>query len=158
MMKRIKNPFVNAIFGAVLSLAIMMSCSKDKATEPDNNAGGSPPPAALVDTWTFQSVKVNGVAVDLDSALELHSGAVAAKITVYVNGAFVYEEVNGSGGQVYFESGFVIVEGNEIEIVVEQNSGGAVNESTTVTYVLNGSTLTVTSVEGGFTIVFVLTS
>ncbi len=116
-----------------------------------------PPPAVLVGVWTFQSVTLNGSSATLASVLGWNSATVLARVTVESNGAYIYEEVDSSGGQLAFESGFVLVTGNSIEINITLNNSGTVNESTTATYTLNGNTLMLQEVALGITAVFTLT-
>jgi hypothetical protein len=62
----------------------------------------------------------------------------------------------GTGGQLWFEVGFVFVEGGEIDINVIEDPDGPVNETSFLTYTLVGDTLTLTEVDMGTTVVFSL--
>lgn len=120
-------------------------------------SGDGKPPAAMVGTWTFQSVTVDSAAADLATVMDWVPGTIAARINVQANGAYVYEEVDAGGGQLWFESGFLFVDAGEIDINVQLDSSGPVNEMTVATFTLTGGTLTLQQVEQGSTIVFTLT-
>ena len=155
MIKRSKiHPWAFAVC-AFFSILFILNCSGNEEENPADSQGG-PPPTELVGTWTFQSVTVNGSTADLDSVLEWTANAVLARFTIETNGAYVYEEVNSGGGQLKFESGFVYVDGNRIDINILLDDNGAVNETSTVTYTLNGNMLTLQEVALGTTIVFTL--
>ncbi len=111
----------------------------------------------MVDTWLFQSATQNGAAADLATVLEWHAGVVRAEFTIRADGAYVYQEVNQQGGQLWFESGFVFVDGNEIDINVQLDGDGPVNETLPLTFTLVGDALTIAETTAGDTIVLFLT-
>lgn len=128
----------------------------------DENSGGTSgtgdghPPAEMVATWLFQSVTVDGGAADLADVMDWVPGAVSAEIDIQANGAYVFSQLDGGGGQLFFESGFVYVDGDEIDINVQQDSDGSVNETDYATYTLAGDSMTLTQTDGGATVVFTL--
>lgn len=135
---------------------IAMGCSDEDEGDPEG-VGSGKPPAAMVGTWIFQSVTVNGTAAALDTTMEWKPGAVEARFHVQTNSAYWYEEVDTRGGQLWGESGFVFIDGTEMDINVQQNSDGPVSETVRAGWTLGGGTLTLTEVVGGDTIVFTLT-
>lgn len=145
----------------ISTLLLAFACSDDSNggnnnnTNSNNNGDGNPP-AALVGTWDYQSVTVDGVAADVGTVLDWVPGAVAADLTVQANGAYSYQEVNATGGQLWFEIGFVFIDGNEVDINVQSDSDGPVNEMVVATFMIDGDTLTLTAVEDGVTVVFTL--
>lgn len=151
-LKRILSAF------ALLALLIFAGCSGGNE---DENSGtgpsGGPPPPELVDTWSFVSVTVNGNAASLDSVMEWVSGAVGARFTIYANNAYSYEEINNVGAQLYSEIGYIINNGNQIEVIITDLSGNEV-ESFVITYVISSNTLTISLIDGSNTIVFTLTN
>jgi len=139
----------------VLFGLIAVGCNDDDSDPLDPQGG--PPPAEMIGTWTFQSVTVDGAAASLPDVLEWQPSAVAARLMVQANGAYVYEEVDANGGQLWFESGFVFVDGSEIDINVLLDGDGAVNETSTLTYMIIGNVLTLEEVHLGAINVFTLT-
>jgi len=140
----------------VLLALIATGCGDDDDEGPEG-VGSGKPPAAMVGTWTFQSVTVNGAAAALDTTMEWKPGAVSARFHVQSNSAYVYDEVDTRGGQLWWESGFVFIDGNEMDINVQQNGDGPVNEMVRVGFTLTTDQMTTTEVDGGNTIVFTLT-
>ena len=144
----------------ITMLLLAFACSDDSNGSNSNNntdnSGDGSPPATLVGTWDFQSVTVDNAPDDLATVLELVPGAVAADITIQANGAYVYQEVNTMGGQLYFEIGFVFINGSEVDINVQNTSDGPVEEMVVASFLVDGDTLTLTLTEDGMTIVFAL--
>jgi len=141
----------------LLLLALLVVGCSDEDDEDPAGVGDGKPPAAMVGSWTFQSVTVNGTAADLATVMEWKSGAVAAKFHVQTNSAYVYEEVDTRGGQLWWESGFVFIDGNEMDINVQQNGDGPVSEMVRAGWTLGGGELKLTEVVGSDTLVFTLT-
>ena len=148
----------------ISTVLLALACSDDSNGAAVNNNdtnndngdgdGDGSPPAALVGTWDYQSVMVDGTAADLGTVLDWVPGAVAADVIIQPNGAYVYQEVNSMGGQLYFENGFVFVNGNEVDINTQGNSDGAVDEMVVAMFLVDGDTLTLTLTEDGMTVVF----
>lgn len=139
----------------LLAGLLVLGCSDDDEDDPGGPGEGKPP-TTMVDTWVFQSVTLNGAAANLADVLEWQPATVSAEIYIEANGTYVFQEVNAAGGQLWFESGFVFVEGGEIDINVLQDQDGPVNETSFLTYTLAGDTLTLTEVDAGTTVVFTL--
>ena len=116
------------------------------------------PPSAMVASWTFQSVSENGSEAALAEALDWDPAATAARLHILLDGPYVYEEVNVTGGQLSAESGWVFVdeEGPTIEFHVQFTEDGVVDERFTVSYVLEGNMMNLTRVQDGSTFVFPL--
>gem|GEM_PF-7035989 len=64
------------------------------------------------------------------------------ELVIQANSAYVYEEVNATGGQLWFESGFVFIDGVEIDINAQLRSDGPVMETRRVGWTLAGDSLT----------------
>ena len=73
------------------------------------------------------------------------------------NSAYVYEEVASNGGQLWFESGFVFIDGNEMDVNAQLDSDGQLNETRRFSFTLSGDTITLSQVVQGDTYVFTLT-
>lgn len=138
----------------LFSLLLIAGCSEDE--DDPGGASGGKPPAAMVGTWIFQSVTVDGGAASLATVMEWQPNSVEARLHIQANGAYVVEEVNAMGGQLWFESGFVFVDGGEMDINVQQDSDGPVDETSMVTFTLNAGTMTITENDGGTIVVFTL--
>ncbi len=142
----------------LMLLLLVPACGSDDDEDAMGTADEGKPPAEMVGTWIYQSVTVDGTAASLATVLDWVANAVEARITVQANSAYFYEEVNAAGGQLWSESGFVFVnDAGEIDINMQQNSDGSVNEMSTFDFNLSGSTLTLQEVDQGMTIVFTLT-
>ena len=144
----------------LLAGLLILGCGSDDDDgdngDPTGNEDGHPP-TAMLGTWVFQSVAVDGVVASLADVLEWLPETVGAEINIQTIGTYVYQEVNASGGQLWWESGFVYVSGNEIDINVLQDGDGPVNETSYLTFTLESGTLTLTETDEGATIVFTLT-
>ncbi len=147
----------------VLLLSLVLACGSDDdddggngGTGPDDEKGH--PPAAMVDSWLFQSATLNGTSVSLSDVLEWVPDAVEAHLMVMENGAYVYEEVDVRGGQLWFESGWVFVDpkGGLIEVHTQFDGDGSVNETSELTYTLQSSVLTLREEDEGVVVVFTL--
>ena len=136
---------------------ILVGCSDDEDDDPTDPAGGGEPPAEMVGSWVIQSVTVNGAPGVLADVLEWQPATVAAKFHIQTNSAYVYEEVNASGGQLWYENGWVYVDGNEIDLNVLADSDGPVNETSFLTFTLGGGEMTFQEVDMGTTLVFTMT-
>ena len=136
----------------------LVACEETTAPGEDEEELGHPP-AAMVASWTFQSVTENGSAAQLSDALEWLTGTVEARLHIQANGPYVYEEVDTNGGQLFAESGWVFVdeEGPTIEFHALQDSEGPVNEETTVFYTLSGNSMTLEQTVGASTFIYSLT-
>ncbi|HMB71446.1 MAG TPA: hypothetical protein VKU85_19210 [bacterium] len=144
---------------AVAGLIGVMSpgCGEEGDDNPMDDNGDMPPPAELVGDWTFQSVTVDGSPDVLADVLEWEPGATSARIQFTDMNAYVYQEVNSAGGQIFFESGFIVIEADELELNALQDSNGPVTETILLNFVVSGSTLTLTETDTGSTVVFTLT-
>ncbi len=133
-----------------LCLLLLISCDSDDDDNPSDQNGDGKPPAEMVDTWVFQSVKVNTVPDNLASVMNWEQDAVQARLHIYENSAYVYEQVNIAGGQLFAENGFVFVDGNEIDVNVQFDSdGNPVNETVYLTYILEADTLHLQEIDEG---------
>jgi len=141
----------------LFSLIAFLSCSESTNNSTDSDGDGKPS-AEMIGSWIFTSVTVDGNPVNLSIEMEWVAGAVEARLHVYENSAYAYEQVDTKGGQLWAESGFVFVDEseNEIDINVQQINGSSVTETVYVTYTLIGNTLTLTEIDEGTTIVFTL--
>ena len=142
----------------VFLLAIVIfACSGEDDGDEGSGPGGGKPPAAMVGTWIFQSVTVDGAPANLADELEWHPGVVEARLHIQANSAYVYEEVNASGGQIWAESGFVFIDGNAIDINAQSNTDGPVNDTSRLVFALNGNVLTLQEVSPSSIVVITLT-
>jgi len=109
--------------GLLVCSVLMAGCGTEDPTEVEQDFS---PSADMVGTWIFQSVTVNGSPAQLSDVLEWLPATVEARLHVLANGAYVYEEVNSSGGQLWAESGFVLVnfEIDEFELNVQADTDG----------------------------------
>jgi FlaG/FlaF family flagellin (archaellin) len=140
------------LVGCVLLCGLLLvGCSGDEDDEP----GSGTPPAALVGTWVFESVTVNGAPQALGDVLDWQAGTVAASMSIASNG-FAISEVDSAGQETHYEAGFVYVDGNEMELNILA-PGGIIEETISGTYTLSGDTLIFTTVEEGDTIAITLT-
>ncbi len=156
---RIPGVWLSSILLA-MALAISTGCGGDdddddnNPMDPDDTSGH--PPAEMVGSWGFQSVLVNGNPTPLSDALEWHDGVVAARFHIQTNSAYVYEEVDTRGGQIWYEHGFVYVDGNEIDVNILGDGDGPVEETSFLTFTLQGDVFTLQESEDGTTTVFTL--
>lgn len=135
--------------------ALLLGC----ASEDDESTGADTsghPPAAMVGSWIFQSATVNGSPVALDSVMEWQPQTVQAKLHVQTNSAYVFEEVNIGGGQLWFESGFVFIDGAEIDVNAQLDSDGPASETTRWSFTLNDTVFTLSRVDSGQTVFYTL--
>lgn len=137
-------------------LAFALSCGGTSDGSDDDDDVDGTPPASLVGRWSYDSVTVGGTPQALGDVLDWVPGAVAARLQVLANGAFVYEEVNAQGGQLWAESGFVFVVENEVDVNVEFTTDGSVDEMTTLTFMVSDDTLTLIEGSGEARVVFTL--
>lgn len=143
------------IFCFIILLTIF-SCS----SEDENSAGPDDghPPTEMIDTWIYQSVTVDGVPSNLGVVMEWDPNAVEARFHIINDiGSYSYEEVNAVGGQLYGESGFVYVEGNEIDInKLQDGQGNPIDETNYMTYTLVIDTLTLQENDAGSIFIYTL--
>jgi hypothetical protein len=159
-MMRTRSAELGILF--LLALAVMVGgCSESGGPTGDDEGEEElgKPPAPMVASWTYQSVTEDGSAAALADALDWDAAAVEARVHVMANGAYYYEEVNGSGGQLSAESGWVFVdeEGPTIEFHIQLTDAGVVDQRFTVTYAISGTTMTLTQSVSGSTLVYTLT-
>lgn len=141
------------VLGCVLGLSTF-GCSEDEDGPTDADEGK--PPAAMVGTWRFNAVTVGGAPADLADVLEWQPATVAAEILIQANSAYVYQEVNGAGGQLWFRSGFVFIDGNEMDVNAQLDGDGPVNETRRYAWTLGLTDFTLSRTAGGVTTVFTL--
>lgn len=135
---------------ALLFVFIIFSCSNN---EDDNSTGaqdGHPPPE-MIGTWIYQSVSVDSVPASLSMVMDWVPNAVEARLHIVNDiGSFVYEEVNIMGGQLWVETGFVYVDGNEIDVnILYDGDANPVNETIFMTFTLLADTLTLQEIDDG---------
>ncbi|MEM7436408.1 MAG: hypothetical protein AAF436_14720 [Myxococcota bacterium] len=144
---------------AIACVTLALGCGDSEDAGPTGGTGGQegPPPASLVGVWTYDSVTVDGAPASLADVLDWVPGAVAAEIQLLETSAYVYQEVDANGAQLWFESGFVFFnDAGEVDVNSLMDSEGEVSETSTFTYTESGDALTLTSVGGPPTVVFVL--
>ncbi|NOG45750.1 MAG: hypothetical protein HND50_10975 [Calditrichaeota bacterium] len=145
-------------FVILFSMLVFFSCSEstDNSTESE---GEGKPLTEMVGTWIFSSVTVDGNQDSLGTVMGWDEYAVEARFHIYENGAYAFEQVDISGGQLWSESGFIYVDENEneMDINVQQVNGTPVTETVAVTYILIEDTFTVTENEEGTLITYTLT-
>jgi hypothetical protein len=97
----------------------------------------------MIATWIYQSVLVDSVPSSLSIVMDWDPNAVQARLHIVNDiGSYVYEEVNIAGGQLFAETGFVYVEGNEIDInKLQDGQGNPLNETIFMTFALVADTL-----------------
>ncbi len=140
------------LVGCVLLCGLLLvGCSGDEDDEPGNGN----PPAALVGTWMFESVTVNGAPQALGDVLDWQAGTVAASMSIRSQGGYGISEVDAGGQLTHAEGGFVYVDGNEMDL--NNIAPDGTTETISGTYTLSGDTLIFTTVEDGDTIAITLT-
>ncbi len=143
----------------VLVAAFAFGCGEDGDDPTGTNGGnaGKPLPGMVAD-WTYQTVTVNGSSASLATVLDFVPNAVGAELWIRADGAFVYEEVNSQGGQLYYESGFIFIDGSEVDVNVQMDSDGSANRMSRLAWTLSGDTNTMTLTENdqGDVIIFTL--
>lgn len=137
----------------LLGSLLALGCG-DEDSGPTGNDNAGHPPASMVDSWVFQSVMVDSAPASLADVLDWVAGAVQAKIHIQANGAYTYEEVNVSGGQLWYETGYAIVEGESLELNATEDSDGPTDETSLFTYTLVADTLTVSTDDAGSVVDF----
>lgn len=147
------NNFRLILSWAVISLLIIpIGCGKD-----DNNPAGPQHniPAELVGGWLYDSATVGGVPWSLGLILGWEPGTVAARFTVGEDGSLVYEELDADSTVVWTEWGTFAVDGNTATLTITENDDGPLPEPQVLTgsWVLNGDTLTLTTIYQGATVV-----
>jgi hypothetical protein len=142
------------IFCALLCLGCG---SDDDDNDNPNQPGNGHPPAALVGSWIFQSVTVDGTPTALSVVLDWVAGAVEARFSIQADADYVYEELNASGGQVWFEMGSIFVDGNDVDINIQSDSDGPIQETSSGIFTLDQDELTLALDEEGSAVVFTLT-
>lgn len=139
----------------LLATLLLWSCSNEDKDNPVDEASGHPP-ALMVATWIFNSVTVDGATAPLDSVMEWLTQTVQAKLHIQANSAYVFEEVNGSGGQLWFESGFVFIDGVFIDVNAQLDSDGTANETTRWSFTVDDSVFTLARIDSGRVIQYTL--
>jgi len=141
------------LVGCVLLCGLLLvGCSGDE----DNEPGSGNLPAALVGTWAFESVTINGAPQALGDALEWQAGTVAASMSIRSDGGYSISEVDAGGQQTHLENGFISVDGNELDLNILASDGVTIEDTISGTYTLSGDTLIFTFVEEGDTIAITL--
>ncbi len=138
-------------------LCTIFSCSTnedDSSTGPDEGH----PPTEMISTWIYQTVTVDGVLSSLGVVMQWAPNAVEARLHIVNDiGSYVYEEVNSVGGQLFAETGFVFVEGNEIDInKLQDGQGNPINETVFMTFTLVADTLTLQENDAGAILFYTL--
>jgi len=153
-MKRLETYVVR---GLLVGCAVLAGCG-GTSTGSDEDELGHPPPA-MVGTWRFQSATENGSSTSLASALEWEPATTGARLHIESNGTYWYEELNGSGAQVWAEGGWIFVdeEGGTIQAHVQWDSDGSAAEVLDLEYMLSGGVLTLEQMKGVSTFVYTLT-
>lgn len=150
-------PLSALLFASLLVVFAACSSSDDDDDDGGTGPGNGHPPAAMIDTWIYASVTVDGAAAVLATVLDWDPLAVEARLHVYDTSAFVYEEVTDRGGQLWAESGFVFIDGSELDVNVQADTNGTRDERRRFAWDLTADTLTLTSVGAGSVVVFRLT-
>ena len=132
------------------------ACTQDRDDDEGGDDGGGHPPAEMLGSWDFDSATVDGTPTPLADALDWHPQAVSADIQIMTNGAYAYQEVNGSGGQLWSESGFIFVDGDELDMNVQHNTDGPASEMTRMAWTIDAGVFTLEFVESGETVVLTL--
>ncbi len=127
----------------VLAFALLpVGCKKDSDSP---TSPGISIPAAMVGTWTLQSVMLNGQPQDVATFFNFVQGAESATIRVESAGGYTYTEYDGGGQAVYTNGGTMAVSGANFTITVNSENGQSVAVQTqTGTWAITGSTLTLT--------------
>jgi len=141
----------------VLTSLLILGCSGDGDGDGGTGPGSGHPPAEMVDSWEYASVTVNGSAASLSTVMEWVPGAVSARAHILrADGTFAYEEVNAAGGQLYSNTGFVFIDGDEMDINFFADNGIDIEETIRVAWTLVGDVLTWTQTDNSDTLVFTL--
>jgi len=141
----------------LLSALLAFGCGSDDESSGPTDPDKGHPPEEMLGSWTFRSVTVDGAAADLSDVMDWVPSAVEAHIQVLENGAYVYEEVDSRGGQLWFESGFVYVEGGEIDVNLQLDGDGRQEETSFLSYTLSAGIFTLQENDKGTVTVFTLT-
>ena len=147
--------FVTILMGVALTTGLT-GCIGGDDDPVDPGTGGAP--AALVGTWTFQTVTLDGQPQDLADWFEWQAETVSAH--VIINGDYTqrFVELDAQSNVVYYDSGVFTVDGQNLTVTVNSENGSAVTAYTTFegSWLVVGSLLTMTMVDGGHTVVMAL--
>lgn len=144
--------------GLLLAVGVLAAGCGASGDDPMDVEENFHPTAEMVGTWIFESVTVDGAPASLADVLEWLPNAVESRLHIQASGAYVYEEVNSAGGQLWFESGFVLVntENGEFELNSQLDSDGPNTDIVLLTYTLVSGVLTLEIEEFGVVTVFTL--
>lgn len=147
---------VGLLVGLLAGL-LLLACGEDEGDDGGTGPGDGHPPAELVDSWEYASVTVNGTGASLATVLDWVAGAASARFHVFrSDGTFSYEEVNGSGGQLFVETGFIFIDGDEMDVNILAMNGVDIIETQRYDWNLAGDVLTLSRTQGSDTYVFTL--
>ena len=142
-----------------LSFALAFAaCSEDDDDDGDPTGnGGGKPPAEMLGNWTYQAVTIDGNPASLATVLDWVPSAVRAEIFFRDDGAYLYQEVLANGGQLWWEAGFVFIDGTELDINLLNDQDGTASGTTRMAWSIDMGTLTLTKTSGATVTVFTLT-
>jgi hypothetical protein len=151
-----KLTLLNVLVFSALVMSLAAGCGKDDGNGPDPDNKVIPP--ALVTTWTFQSVTINGYYGSLDEVLEWQYESVLAGFSIEADGKYTYLEIDSYGELSWYEMGTVSISGDNFTFVTTSDADGPVNDRMSGSWSLSGNTLTMTVSEEGDRYVFQATS
>lgn len=99
-------------------LGVFIGCSGDdrgtngKKSSTDENRI----PSELVGTWTFQSVSVNDIEIELKYLFPWEPNTESIRIIVSSDGTYVFENVAGNGTVLFTDTGTFLVDGDTFQL------------------------------------------
>ena len=99
-------------------------------------------PSAIVATWHYQSVTVNGSSESLRAFQDWDANTVRATLVVTSVGSYRYSEWNASDQELWWESGTVAFDGTNATFSPKANSDGPPDPAWNCTWGVSGSNLT----------------
>jgi hypothetical protein len=141
----------------VLWLVFFAGCAVNEGSP--TGPGGSVIPSQVVGTWTFQSATKGGSAADLAAILSWEPGTSSAQFTITSTGGYTYRELNATGGETFRQTGSIAFRDQNFTITITNINGQAANppQSTSGSWSVTGTSLSMIWTDGGQTVVVVAT-
>ena len=96
----------------IVTMCVAIGCGDDDKV----TAGKTNESDGLVGTWTFQSAKVNGMAVALSDLIPWMPNTATARMEIGADGTFMLENVSADGTILLTSPGTFVVSGNSFSI------------------------------------------
>lgn len=143
------------VFLLVLTIVVFafVGCSDDDTNTPTGTT--SVVPTNMVGVYRQDSAKVNGTLQDIATFFDWSDSTVEARFFLYSGGEQAFHEYDSSSTIVYSDSGYVVMNGNNLTVVLttEEGTPMATPDTTFVgTYAFSAPTLSLTTSEGADTV------